>query len=292
MESLLTNSYRNGNTIVAIRPDGSKYRYTPEGETPAPAFPESIDLKITNQCGEGCPMCHENAMPDGAHGNLNHPILDSLPAHTELAIGGGNPLLHPDLLGFLQRMKRQEVICNITVHWNQLKQNSDLLRGWQRDGLIHGIGVSVNQRVEDTGLLRSFPHLVVHTIAGVADEEIYASLADNYLNLLILGYKDYGRGIAYHSGNEDVERKIRWTGDHLVDLVDHFSSICFDDLSVRQLRLKDRMTDEAWEQFYMGGDGEFTMYVDLVEDVFAASSVSERQPIDSADIKDLFRYVR
>ena len=42
----------------------------------------------------------------------------------------------------------------------------------------------------------------------------------------------------------------------------------------------------------MGGDGEFTMYVDLVEEVFAASSVSERQPIDSADIRELFRCVQ
>ena len=139
-----THRCRNGNTLVGIGEDGAKYRYTPDGEAPTPEHPESIDLKITDFCEEKCPMCHENAGLSGRHGDLNHPLLNSLQPYTELAIGGGDPMAHPDLYSFLQKMKKQRVICNITVHYNQFMKNIDTLRSWQAEGLIHGIGVSVN----------------------------------------------------------------------------------------------------------------------------------------------------
>lgn len=133
-----THSYRNGNTLVAMCEDGTKYRYIPDGEVPMPEYPESIDLKITDFCEDSCPMCHENAGLDGKHGDLNHPLLDSLQPYTELAIGGGDPMSHPDLHDFLQRMKRKKVICNITVHWNQFNRYRETLRCWQREACFMG----------------------------------------------------------------------------------------------------------------------------------------------------------
>lgn len=281
-------AYRNGNVLVRICEDGTKYRFTPEGSVAAPEFPESIDLKITGFCEENCPMCHENADSYGSHASLSHPLLESIPAYTELAIGGGNPMTHPDLYSFLQRMKKQRVICNITVHYNQFMKNIDTLRSWQAEGLIHGVGVSVHHPLQETTVLKAFPHLVVHTIAGVANTETFKSLADKNLTLLILGYKDFGRGTGYHRQNEDVERKIQWVADHVADLSEHFRSICFDDLAVWQLDLKNKINPAVWQQFYMGGDGQFTMYVDLVRGEYAASSTAERRTIFSDDIRDLF----
>lgn len=289
MRNLRTKCCRNGNTLVAICDDGSKYRYTPDGRIPTPGFPESIDLKITDYCEEGCPMCHEDAGPCGRHGNLNHSLLDSIPPYTEIAIGGGDPMTHPDLYSFLQRMKKQEVICNITVHYNQFRKSADTLHRWQTEGLIHGVGVSINHPLKETTDLETFAHLVVQTIAGVADPETFKSLADKNLNLLILGYKNFGRGTGYHMQNEDVERKIQWVADHIGDLSEHFRSVCFDNLAVEQLDLKNKITHAAWKQFYMGEDGKFTMYVDLVKNEYAASSVSERKAIFSDDIRDLFQ---
>ena len=284
-----TNRYRNGNTLVAICSDGSKYRYTPDGLIPTPEFPESIDLKITGFCEKNCPMCHENANSYGRHANLCHPLLDSIPAYTELAIGGGNPMAHPDLFDFLQRMKKQKVICNITVHYSHFMKSIDTFRRWQTEGLIHGVGVSVNHPLQETAILESFPHLVVHTIAGVADPETFRSLADINLNLLTLGYKDFGRGTGYHRQNEDVERKNQWVADHVANLSEHFRSVCFDDLAIGQLDLKNKISPAAWKQFYMGGDGQFTMYVDLVKGEYSSSSVAERKTISSDEICDLFQ---
>lgn len=281
-------TYRNGNVLVRICEDGTKYRFTPEGSVAAPEFPESIDLKITGFCEENCPMCHENADSYGSHANLSHPLLESIPAYTELAIGGGNPMAHPDLYSFLKRMKKQRVICNITVHYNQFMKNIDTLQRWQVEGLIHGVGVSVHHPLGNAAALHDFPHLVVHTIAGVANPETFRSLADKNLNLLILGYKDLGRGHDYYEQNSNVERRIRWVSDHIADLSDHFRSICFDDLAVRQLELKNKINSAVWQQFYMGGDGQFTMYVDLVRGEYTESSTAERRTIFSDDIRDLF----
>ena len=48
METMRLGTYVNGNTIVVMYTDGTKIRYVRTGEEPAPEYPESIDLKITN----------------------------------------------------------------------------------------------------------------------------------------------------------------------------------------------------------------------------------------------------
>ena len=71
-----------------------------------PEKPESMDIKITNKCDMGCQFCHENSTPDGLHGDImNLKFIETLLPYTELAIGGGNPLTHPDLIPFLEKCK-------------------------------------------------------------------------------------------------------------------------------------------------------------------------------------------
>ena len=112
----ILGDYVNGNYYVRIYGDGTKIREN-DLDFFEPAFPESFDIKITNQCDMGCPMCHEDSKPDGKHGDILHlPFLDSIHPYTELAIGGGNPLAHPDLIPFLRLCKDRDLIPNITVN--------------------------------------------------------------------------------------------------------------------------------------------------------------------------------
>ena len=104
-------------------------------------------------------------------------------------------------------------------------------------------------------------------------------------------YKDYGRGVHNHRQNTDIEEKIRWVADYVAFLSDHFRLVSFDNLAIQQLDLRSKLSASFWDRFYMGGEGEFTMYVDLVENKFAASSIGERMDICSDDIQDLFRIV-
>ena len=56
--------------------------------------------------------CHENSSSLGLHGDiLNLPFIVSLSPWTELAIGGGNPLIHPNLIEFLGKCKRKNKLC-------------------------------------------------------------------------------------------------------------------------------------------------------------------------------------
>ena len=285
-------TYKNGNTIVKIMEDGTKIRYTPDGEKACPEFPESIDIKITNRCDMGCPMCHEMSAQDGAFGNLDHPLLDSIPEGVELAVGGGNPLEHPELEAFLKRMKAKGVICNLTVHHTHFSVNCYTLAKWQQEGLIHGLGVSVNQILysDILDIMDGWPNLVVHTIAGLATPEILKQFEG--MNLLILGYKDFGRGAElFDEKGEDIFCNIEELKENISDIIPKYKAVAFDNLAIKQLSLKEKLSPETWNEFYMGDDGKFTMYVDLVKEEYAKSSTSERKPIDSYNIRELFKNV-
>ena len=125
--------YKNGNTIVEIKKNGTKIRYTPDNVRACPEFPESIDLKISNRCDVSCAQCHECSTPDGKLADLNHPLLDSIMPFTEIAIGGGDPMAHPDLEQFLIRMKQKRVFSNITVHWTSFLKNYETLKKWTEE---------------------------------------------------------------------------------------------------------------------------------------------------------------
>ena len=236
--------------------------------------------------------CHERSTPDGEHGCLNNPFLMTLPPYTELAIGGGNPLEHPDLLPFLVRMKVQNVLCNMTVHWRHFEKDFDIIEALMKDGLIHGLGVSVNQHIPIDVIARmiNFPNLVVHTIAGLATPDVFRQLSFKCLNLLILGYKDFGRGADFHDA--DVDYEIKRLQLDIVDMLDRFKAVSFDNLAIEQLDLKQKLDGDTWKRFYMGNEGEFTMYVDLVNEKFATSSTSTQRFDILPDIRQMFRRVR
>lgn len=137
------HSYINGNYKVQINDaTGTKIRIN-NLDFFAPEFPESFDLKITNQCDIGCVMCHEDSAPDGRHGDIiNLPFLDSIHPFTEVAIGGGNPLSHPDLIPFLKALKGRNIFANMTVNKVHFMANLPLLHSFVEQRLLYGLGVS------------------------------------------------------------------------------------------------------------------------------------------------------
>lgn len=288
-------SYVNGNTIVVLYDDGTKERYIRAGEAPHPEFPESIDIKITNKCDAECPMCAECSSPNGRHANLNNPLLSSVHAYTELAIGGGNPLAHPGLYEFLKQMAEKNVVCNLTVNQKHFMENIGFLRMLSDKGLIYGLGVSVPNEPE-YGLidkLKLFPNAVVHTIAGYTPIKTYKKLALHDIKLLILGYKNKGLGKALMLDGTTFIDKQREELQHYLESGGYncFNAVAFDNLAVQQLDCKSWMPSDTFDKFYMGDDGEFTMYIDLVTGEYAKSSTHHPKPIDSQTISELFTKV-
>lgn len=287
--------YKNGNTIVEIREDGTKIRYTPDNKPAMPVYPESIDLHICNCCNMGCAMCHEQSTPDGKLADLKHPLLYSIHPYTELAIGGGDPMMHPGLEEFLKRMKEQAVICNLTVHWKSFLNNYETLKQWTAHGLIHGLGVSINEIVpcDVINKLAEFNNAVVHVIEGLADEKVFRQIGNKNFNVLILGFKSFGRGNKWLKENfRTYFENNKWLRMNMKDIAGSFKAIAFDNKAIDTCAIDYYIEPEMFEQFYMGSDGAFTMYVDLVENKYAISSTRERYDIDSFNIGELFATVR
>ena len=271
------NVYKNGNTIVEIKENGTKIRYTPDNVLANPERPESIDLKVCNRCDVGCPQCHECSVPNGALGDLSNPLFNSLLPFTELAIGGGDPMTHPELENFLKKMQIKAVICNITVHWTSFLRNYEKLLEWSERKMIHGIGVSINEVVpcEVIDKLKLFKHAVVHSILGVAGEACFRQTMNENLNILLLGYKTFGRGALYKTGNDKtILENMAWINKNLSQFPSLYKTVAFDNLAIDQTDLKLKLNKDVYSKFYMGEDGTFTMYIDLPENKFAKSSCS------------------
>ena len=123
----LLYKYKNGNYDVFIFEDGTKFRVG-DGHF-VPEFPESCDIKITNFCDLGvdgkdeCSFCHEKSNLNGKHADLSLVVeaWKDMPKGVELAIGGGNPLSHPDFPDFAKTMSKNGYIVNLTMNQVHLK---------------------------------------------------------------------------------------------------------------------------------------------------------------------------
>ena len=276
----LLSKYRNGNYNVAIFDDGTKIRYN-DLDCLIPEFPESMDMKISNYCPFNCPMCHEKSSEDGEYGKiLHHPFIKTLHSGTELALGGGAVTYHPDLIPFLEELKEQGVLPNITINQREWEETKiDYLINNQ---LIYGLGVSftnVDDEVWDKIL--SYPNAVVHLIAGYHSRDVFEYFANKGAKILILGYKNWGRGEDYFKNySNQITVRIRELREILPTLFTRCKVVSFDNLSIKQLDIRTVIGEEKWKEFYMGDDGQYTMYVDMVKQECAKSSTSpDRFPL-------------
>lgn len=290
----ILGEYKNGNYKVSLFDDGTKIREN-DLDNLTPSFPENIDLKITDYCDRGCAFCHENSTVKGLHGDiLNQDFIKTLSPYTELALGGGNPLDHPELVEFLYELKARNIIANITVNQKHFMDNQDYISYLVNEKLVHGLGVSVTEVTDElVQKLTEYKNLVIHVIYGVIQPNDLAKLYGLGLKLLILGYKIFRRGETwYKKHDEEFEVSSRWMFDELPHITKQFLVTSFDNLAIRQLEVSRLMSKEKWDTFYMGDDGQYTMYIDMVKREYAVSSTSTtRYGLDS-DIATMFEKVK
>lgn len=291
----LLGRYKNGNFVTTILSDGTKIRETKDDEF-IPSFAENMDVKICNYCDIGCKFCHEGSSINGKHGDiLNEKFIDTLHPYQEIAIGGGDATSHPDLIPFLQKIKKKKVIANMTVNQIHFEKKQELIKRLVNEKLIYGLGVSlVNPTKHFIELIKQYPNAVIHVINGVLKPSDIKALENNNLKMLILGYKHLRRGNEYFEEEQnDIETKQQWLYENLEDIIQKFTVVSFDNLAIEQLDVKRLLTQEEWDEFYMGDDGKVTYYVDMVERKFAQSSTAPFNKrydlLDSVD--DMFKVI-
>lgn len=288
--------YKNGNYTVKLNTvNGTKIRETVYDDF-IPDFAESCDITITDRCSGGCEYCYLGSDPLGAQPNLlDWEFLNTIRPYTEFAVNG-NDLTHPQLEEFLILLKEKQVITNITINQLHFENNIEYLHQLVNDKLIYGIGISlVNPTEEFIEHVKEFPNAVIHAINGILSMSDITKLADRDLKLLILGYKELNRGLVYKEKHElEIRKNQEMLAKFLAEMFDRFNSISFDNLALEQLNVKSLLSLDQWDDIYMGDEGSFTFYINLVDGTFGKNSMTtfeERHPILSS-IDEMFKVVR
>lgn len=313
---------------------GNKIRFTfdaplrsQQGEFEMPErslTPELVDMKITGYCAfaSDCGFCYMDSDTDGEHADTyrTRRVLESLAEMGvfEIALGGGEPTLHPDFLEIIQAGREAGLNMNFTSKnfaFFTLKKYAEWREGVAQNA--NAIAFSVNNRKDLGRFIKMMesepfgerysaetgPDLTVQCIPAVCSKGLMRELLkyanQNDVRLTALGFKRTGRGDGYtEKGNlrwldlveemRDAGELSRWflNGRLAVDTV--MASDC-------QARFEVMGVDPVW---YHTQEGAFSCYLDLTgEDprLGASSFVPEaemhqmRRWIDSEEISSTYR---
>lgn len=268
-------SYINGNYQVKIYEDGTKIRDTLDLEF-RPTRPESIDLNISNYCENNCSFCYLDATKEGVHAKLlNDEFLGQLKAGTELAINYAKG--HTELEEFLKKMKKRKIIVSMTVNEKDYEAGLSLIE----KELIYGLGVSVAEAKEEMlEKTKKFENVVFHIINKITKKETFEKLKER--KVLVLGFKEKGRAKSGFQTNGELEKNLNF-------LMKNTKILVFDNLALEQLKVKEKIEAKIWEKYFLGNDGQFSMYYDAVsKKAFKSSLETEGNEVKGKTVKEIF----
>jgi len=239
-----------------------RFSFDDNAKSTRPYAPELVDIKITNQCNYGCEFCYQDSKPDGIHANSYHiskiaEMLGELKVF-EIALGGGEPTLHPNLEYVVDTFNKYGITINLSTK-NIYFLESKLA---EKFGLI---GVSVNDGkmvdkafsiAEKNNIDISF-HVPMGTISRSKFFSIY-HLCERYnIPLTLLGFKEAGRGKEFKITNYD------WLINDIREFREdnRIVRVGFDTLLINQF--KDQLTDV--DNRLYSDEGEFSCYIDAVD---------------------------
>ncbi len=149
--------------VVESPPDGSLERVAQVRDaaptTVAPphalAAPETIHFSVTGRCDQACAGCFYSARPGSAVTATDAPfdlfervVRQASDARVfQMALGGGEPLLHPRLLDMVRLARHNRIVPNLTTNGNLL--TAEAAAALQEAGLGQ-VQISLNGASEET----------------------------------------------------------------------------------------------------------------------------------------------
>lgn len=312
-------TYQNGNITVTIHEDGKKIREWPDNEIPVVERPEQADIKITNYCDLGdvfdpktgklkrrsktCPFCHEASNTIGKHADLKKlwQFISQMGAGKEYACGGGAPLTHPDFEWFAQKCKDEGIILNVTNNILHMKRDADKIARYQKEQLIHGLGISYRGKKSLKLLPENidYKNVCFHCILGIDNKEDIKAIQDWCAErnikpkILLLGYKIFRNGEKFFS--KDLRNKLDiWKEFWIMWALKNFEGVlAFDNLALEQLELENKIDKHTWQKHYQGIDGTFSFYIDAANETIAGTSTRhETFKIDNLTLQQAFNKIK
>lgn len=263
------------------RNEGAKIRISFDSDEPfvCATRPELVDLKITNNCK----FCYQSSTRDGKHGSVDG-IIQSVAAMEvfEIALGGGETTMHPSFPSILKIGNEAGTCMNFTtfdMNWiNDREIETAVIMYAKSFALSYGDGGgNIIKKIKRAGLWKrtvDYPgsisvQAILELIPDYQVKNLVSLVKDSGLeNLTILGHKSWGRASedkidTVKSGqnlsyliNACKEKGMMLAVDTAV--VERYKKV-LDEESVNQLLRTDR-------------DGNFSMYVDAVNQTIAANS--------------------
>lgn len=288
----------NGNSFVELYSNGTRRVRTIDRHCNYIELdlPLSLDINISNRCSNGCPYCYAGNTPTGNVADLLDMNYLNNVSGIEIAINIQYPLPENFKL-WLEMMRQQNIIVNGTI--NQLDFERDIntlyaMKELKQLDLLHGLGISF--RKYDETLYQTIKEelgddVVVHVIVGITPIDDIIKLLNNNFKVLILGYKQKNRGIDYFA-NANIEA-FKNDIDKILNY--NFKSvIAFDTAGLKQLDIKNKISEEQWNNSYQGDEGTISFYIDAVNKTFNIDSHTTKEPIniDNLSLKEMFSIIK
>lgn len=301
--------YDKNNWIMYNNNTGNKIRWTFDDSSldyNKSTWPELVDIKITDYCPYGCKFCYQSSTNQGIHGDLNH-IENLLVAFKEMdvfeiAMGGGEPTMHPHFVDIVNISRSLGIGTNLTTFGTDWIHDEKKLKAVA--GSVNSLGISVHslKHLDKIDKIRQallsirayYPsgklvaQHVVGTLPPTETVELISQACDRNINILLLGYKPTGFGHSFKPHDMhgfDVMLKLMF--DRKKQSHSTISMCGVDTAFVNSSR---RVLDTLGvpNVLVTNQEGAFSMYVDAVKLTQGPSSYcdqSQMEPIDLTNIK-------
>jgi hypothetical protein len=263
--------------------NGNKYRTNnlKTGKDPTHStVPELVDLKITNACNRGCPWCMEDSTSDGIHADNDTLFRIAYNMGNagvlEVAIGGGEPTLHPNFSSILRDFNRYGVTPNFsTGSMDWLLDENICTTVKECCGAVAYSTQSIEDalkwiQITDDLDIQTAIHFIVGLDQGDSLTDLLLALMTSWGGLecrvVLLGLKARGRYAGKEASNGDWWKSFT-TNDNVMKLLNGW--IAIDSVLVPDIK---EHLPEVDPKTYEISDGRFSMYWDAVKGEIGPSS--------------------
>jgi hypothetical protein len=265
--------YDNGYWTVFSRKNGTKIKwsFTPGMEQQKSSRPELVDLKITNYCPYGCRYCYQGSTLEGQHASMENikriaADLQEVGVY-EVALGGGEPTLHPEFDGILKTFRERGIVVSVTTR--NYKRVEDIEE--RIDGKVAISLDTAKDHERITEIIGSVPwddiriwHYVMGSTSLGDFEDLLRSLRWRD-SITLLGFKTTGFGQGFPAYPYDGWRSVV----EKIIMEDNGLSISID----TALAAESDLTGIPPHLYYIN-EGAFSFYIDAVTMEAGPSSFS------------------
>lgn len=316
----ITSKYDNDYFIFFNKKTGTKVRFTFEENSTyeKSTTPELVDVKITDYCPFGCKFCYMSSTLKGKHADLEtikktFDLLSDLNVF-EVALGGGEPTLHPKITEIIKYGCKKNLTMNLTTYNSKIFKNKELFDLFVKRK-ISSIGFSVNkvsdvdkilEMIEDVEHYMSLkPHkdfffvrdfIVAHVVLGAHNYETFCQILNkclqNDIRILFLGPKKVGLGKSYKFydlGKQMQYIRMKYDNSEYTGSSEVKIKMFSIDTKFVQLAHLEELKEffdikNISAELITPEEGKFSMYIDCVENLMSPSSYCEKDEMHRLEL--------